>query len=102
MERIKIISVPPGEVPYRIREQWVGVEVLCFEAGARATVSVFGGLPNPRNCIGYAVLTTEVISALKKRNATEAAEWWERWAKSSLADGCVGLVFPENVCQVIR
>lgn len=104
--RIKIISIPPGEAPFKIREQWVGVEIPLItpidpNVGPMPRrgmqVGVKGGPPDPQNIGGYEVSGAIAIDCLREI-APDAASWWEECVPSVLhAD----LVFSRNCCELL-
>lgn len=100
--KIRIIAVPPGQAPQRIREQWVGVEIPVIEQPPPGQqFGVLGGKPDPRNARGYLVGTDEAIQALSKKSS-EAAAWWRAWREETVAGQlAAGLVFAREVCEEI-
>lgn len=77
---IRFTTVPRGGAPLEIREQWVGVEVLCLYSHDGVSIEgdtmrdVETGLEVP-DYPGYAVLQTHAIEVLK-RKSPKAAKWW--------------------------
>lgn len=105
--RIKIMAVPPGEAPEKVRKEWVGVEIpLLYEQNPKGFCSgVMGGKPDSQNIGGYRVDVEEAIDALRKKNtfaAEIAANWWSQWRKNTrMGKMSVALIFDKNVCAVI-
>lgn len=91
MATLKITSVPPGEAPAWVREQWVGLELpLVAGSSAPHTLPTFGVLSHPKSRIswhlsklfrrfqtetGYVVECLRAIEVLEK-SSPDAAAWW--------------------------
>ena len=69
MKTIKIVNVPDGTAPYRIREQWVGVDIPLETLNEKERNNHFGN-------VSYIVLSTEALKALRVQNKTQAADFW--------------------------
>lgn len=98
-EKIKIIGVPPGQAPEKIRKQWVGL-VLPVEENAPGPeegiqIGIRGG--QPENLGGYPVRTQDAIELLKEKSP-QTAKWWERNFPPSVIPR---LVFSKTVCEII-
>ena len=113
---LKITSVPPGEAPVWVREQWVGLSLplaqQCTHAHAYRTSGVlsrpttrigrlftrFSGKSGSES--GYAVESVLAIQVLAK-SSPEAADWWRSNAAYLLQPGQY-LVFQEGTGHVVQ
>jgi hypothetical protein len=102
--QIRIIDVPPGEAPQSIREQWVGLVLPLalglsdsWETEATGVVSA-KALDEPVN--GYMVNIEDAMTVLA-RKSPEAVSWWREHFPQLFRDAG-GLVFDENVCELIN
>jgi hypothetical protein len=94
---IRIISIPPGEAPERVRKEWVGLELpLSENVPPGVEVGALGG--PPENSGGYPVDTAIAMKALRVRSRA-AAEWWE---DNVTLTSVSHLVFDKAVCQLIE
>lgn len=77
---IKIISVPEGEAPEKIRQAWVGLILPVSRTsgfGPEGTFLSRGVLSRDFAVVkGFAVQTSDAIRVLELANKTEAAKWW--------------------------
>ncbi|MCR4311630.1 MAG: hypothetical protein NUV54_03660 [Candidatus Taylorbacteria bacterium] len=98
MKMIRITSVPIGQAPYWVREQWLGLELPVAKnpSGARSIISVLGEIAQSGIIEGYPILVSEALRILNKRS-TQAASWW----RASLAGKSAYLVFGKNCCEYI-
>jgi hypothetical protein len=101
--RIRIVAVPPGEAPERVRRAWVGLELPLAngETGLRDQ-SAFGALSNDPVGLrkGYAVDGGKAVELLAAKDP-DAAEWWRGNAPHVLARG-YQFVFPAEVCERVE
>jgi hypothetical protein len=108
---IKIISVPPGEAPYWVREKWVGL-YLPLAAPGMWNSKGFGVLTRPKTwlgqlialrlgkyttTVGYRVNSAAAVQILEFHHP-EAASWWRRNAASALAPG-QAFLFSKECCE---
>jgi len=93
MKKIKIIAVPPGFAPDKIRKQWVGVEIPLATKKDFAEDPVSGVTVVNENANGYVVLRSKAIIALYDAGRNEAAAFWE-----SLPLGRY-LEFKKEICE---
>ena len=70
--RIRIIAIPDGEAPERVREQWLGLELSC-RGVSTGGIELFSRRMTYGH--GYLVRTNEAVEALGKVNP-EAATYW--------------------------
>ena len=95
--RIRIIAMPDGEAPERVREEWIGCEFQCSKVNEGVTLFSDKWMSYP----GYAVYYKDAITALAHRNP-EAAHWWDalwlqKWDRAPIAR----LIFDAECCEVI-
>ena len=93
---IRIISRPSGEAPERVRDNWIGCE-LPF-VGVMDGAGVFSRM---RGGSGYAVLYSEAIEELRKRNPEAAFYWQGLWQNHWDMSPYVHLIFSPECCEVI-
>lgn len=94
--KIKIIAVPPGLAPEKIRQMWVGVEMQLAtdeQLSADPPLCSFG---TGENAGGFLVTFQDAIQALKDAKKDAAANFWE-----GLLFGAY-LEFNKNVCQIVE
>lgn len=114
MAFLKIISVPPGEAPQWVREQWVGLALPllegCDDPVLTRTVGVLSG---PKSRIGYVLarlfgwfkhesgflVESTVAIELLSKVSPEAADWWRSEVPEASKPGYF-LLFQESVGQV--
>ncbi len=112
--KIRIVAVPPGEAPFWVRQEWVGLE-LPLTRYVRPQIAVtFGVLSGPTSwlgqiwemligradrAIGYAVEGAAAVEILEAKNP-DAARWWREHAPLSVAPRRY-LLFHEHVCQLV-
>ena len=79
---IRIIKVPEGEAPLRIRELWVGLVLACTDLIQSSTPnrSIFGveTLTQRPPVITWEVFAFDAIEALRRAEEFEAVAYWER------------------------
>jgi hypothetical protein len=100
--KIRIIAIPPGEAPFEIREQWVGL-ILPLAGGMPCawqmqTVGVLTGTID-EDTIGYPVDSNEAMTVLAEKSL-EAVKWWKTNTPDLFEEGGV-LVFHEHVWRLI-
>ena len=91
MAFLKITSVPPGEAPDWVREQWVGLALPLLDGYDHAIQSqTFGVLSTPKSRIGYLMsrlfrrfkyesgflVESAIAIDVLSTNSPEAADWW--------------------------
>lgn len=105
MRYIRIIAIPPGEAPERIRSAWIGVVlpladtkgpqpgiwitrgVLGKDRGLLARIKRLVGIPMVEQpSVAYAVDVLAAIESLRAHSPS-AAEWWERHTPHLLVPG---------------
>lgn len=93
MSSIRIIAIPPGFAPEKIRKQWLGVVIPMpsEEEIAEDPPSGFG--IGSDNVGGHLVLRTTAIKSLRDAGKDEAANFWD-----SLPLGRF-LQFKQEVCE---
>lgn len=90
--RIKIVSVPSGEAPDWVREQWINTTIplamgiygnLIFQKLGKV-LSLTQGVETrkPKKNPGYPVFTQEALSALSRGGNERSAEAVEYWNKT--------------------
>lgn len=95
MSSVRIITIPPGFAPEKIRKQWVGVELplASDEEIAEDPPSGFG--IGSDNTNGYLVLRDKAIEALRQAGKKEAADFWDSFPLGRF------LRFKKEVCEVV-
>jgi hypothetical protein len=97
--RVRIVAIPPGEAPERIREAWTGLELPITEGRSTGEgVGVISGRPC-HGVDGYAVNGAVAVRLLAVR-APAAAAWWRNHAPHVLTNG-YQFVFPAEVCETV-
>ena len=112
---LKVTSVPPGEAPVWVREQWVGLSLpLALQCTHPHAYRTSGVLSRPTSRIGelfarflgksryesgYAVESILAIQVLAL-SSPEAADWWRSNAAYLLQPGQY-LVFHEDTGHVV-
>ena len=105
MKHIRIVEMPPGEAPARIRKAWIGVILLLADTphsqpNIWATTGVLGkersllakfrrliGVPTVEQpSLAYVVDVNAAIESLRARSPSAAA-WWERNTPTLLKPG---------------
>ncbi|HUO51727.1 MAG TPA: hypothetical protein VMT93_04345 [Gemmatimonadaceae bacterium] len=116
MASIRIIKVPPGEAPARVRRGWVGLTLpLDTQFGAMPRQArTFGVLTGPRRGLarllalrfggaqrveGYVTDARRSVDLLGAQDP-DAAIWWHEHAPHMLAEGKC-FVFPADVCELV-
>lgn len=110
---IRIVSIPPGEAPERVRAAWIGLTLPLLVEGAHMTETVgvlsgpttrwgfflarlFGRVGRER---GYFVDAPQAVELLAS-HAPDAARWWRESASRAVQPGRV-FVFAADVCQEV-
>lgn len=124
---IRIVEIPPGEAPLKIRKEWVETTIPTSRTYAdivdkyfpglgdqlpddsdihkgRGSFGIESGLPNDENDNGYAVNASDAIAALEAKgtkDATNAARYWR--VKLSNFGSLKGkqLIFSRKVCELL-
>ena len=111
---IRIVGVPPGEAPFWVREQWVGLELPLTRHSAPGTFYSFGAVSGPRTCLaqlwgiiraraervrGYVVHSVEAVDILAS-SSPAAAAWWRENVPHLIGPRRY-LVFHEHACEMI-
>jgi hypothetical protein len=112
--KIRIVAVPPGEAPFWVRQEWVGLELPLTRYTRLQSSLSFGVLSGPPSwlgqmwglllrradrIVGYAVEGASAVEILESKSP-EAAAWWREHAAPHLAPKRY-LIFHEHVCQVV-
>jgi hypothetical protein len=112
--KIRIIAVPPGEAPFWVRQEWVGLELPLTRYPRLQSAQTFGVLTGPsswlgqiwgsltgraEHALGYAVEGAAAVEILKAKSP-DAARWWREHAPLSVAPQRF-LLFHEHVCQLV-
>jgi hypothetical protein len=112
--RIRIIAVPPGEAPFWVRQEWVGLELPLTRYVKPQEAFTFGVLSGPSNwlgqmwgllwgradrVVGYAVEGAKAVELLQAKSP-DAARWWREHAPQHLEPRRY-LLFHEHVCEVV-
>jgi hypothetical protein len=94
--KIKIVKVPPGFAPKKIRSAWIGgVEIpLVSPEEAKQDPPSGAGVGND-NVDVYLVLRTEAITALRRAGKDKVASYWEGLPLGKY------LRFRKNVCEIV-
>jgi hypothetical protein len=102
--RIRIVSVPPGEAPEKIRAAWVGCVLPLFATtdDPRVGKQLKGvlSLRNEGRPQGFAVRVVDAVGALEKHNA-EAARWWRETTPHLIQPGKL-FVYPGEACELVE
>jgi hypothetical protein len=111
---IRITAVPPGEAPFWVREQWVGLELPAVGYSSPKEFFAYGVLSSPRSMFaqwwsvvrgraerisGYVVQAGPAIDILAT-SSPEAAAWWRENAAHVIGPRRQ-LLFPEQVCRIV-
>jgi hypothetical protein len=112
--KIRIIAVPPGEAPFWVRQEWIGLELPLTRYVNPQSALAFGVLSGPSSwlgqmwgllrgradrIVGYAVEAAKAVEILQTKSP-DAAGWWHEHAPQSVAPGRY-LLFHEHVCEVV-
>jgi hypothetical protein len=99
--KIKIIAVPAGEAPEKVRRAWVGLEIPLPAGKQSLVVGESSGTASGKKTAfrGYFVDTETAVSLLAERAPTAAA-WWRQNAAPLFQPGR-GLGFREEFCETI-
>jgi hypothetical protein len=108
---VRVTSVPPGEAPLWVREQWVGLELPIYGPAIPRTYRTVGVVTGPsslpgllfailhhrsKKTPGYAVNGEAALVALEKASP-DAAAWWRANAPGFFRAGRY-VVFHESAC----
>ncbi len=121
-QKIRIVSVPPGQAPRWVRREWVGLELPIkgvpvsknlIQAGVNffkakeliKTITTEGTIQKraslkkfkPKNTDGYTVNTKTAMTILAEKSPA-AAEWWRENIVLSLMPW---LSFKKEVCKIV-
>jgi hypothetical protein len=101
---IRVIKVPPGEAPWEIRVQWVGLELPlapgCSGVYSLRTAGLFDSKERSDTAIGYLVVAKDAVDILEAKSKVAAA-WWRTNTPHLLTTG-QRLIFNEYVCEPIE
>jgi hypothetical protein len=112
--KIRIIAVPPGEAPFWVRQEWVGLELPLTRYVRPQNALTFGVLSGPPSWLGqmwglllgralrttgYAVEGAAAVDILQTKSP-DAARWWREHAPHHLGPRRY-LLFHEHVCEVV-
>jgi hypothetical protein len=82
--QFKILNLPEGEAPLKIREEWIGVTVPVAEVlGPRVGFGVLT-YTEVRMKNAIAISLQDAMQALCDAGKPEAADWWVRKAQGQL------------------
>ena len=80
---IRITSIPRGEAPQDVREEWVGVRMCASEAYIEHNAAgIVSGMRMPER-MTYAVPVKVAIACLIAEGRISAAKWWHDHLKAS-------------------
>lgn len=102
--RVRIVKVPPGEAPEKVRRAWVGL-VLPLADGHSGPVQVFtrgvlsGEMETDLPRMQYAVPVDAAVVLLERANPSAAAWWRENTPHMFGVGGNFG--FPAHVCEEV-
>jgi hypothetical protein len=100
--RIRITSVPEGEAPLGIRQDWVGLVLPTVERDeprSGRAAGIVSGIPVKTR--GFTVKTDKAIAALRQAGKARAADWWAQWQEDFKQYGTDTLVFDVNWCKAL-
>ncbi|MBT6690706.1 hypothetical protein HOB10_00015 [Candidatus Parcubacteria bacterium] len=99
MPNIKIISMPAGQAPEWVRQEWVGLELPIMEATAPPgeQIGALGGTPSSQNLNGYSVDTERAMAILSDKSP-DAAQWWRDNVPLRMM---TALVFGKQFCEPV-
>ncbi len=100
MSKIRITSVPAGQAPEWVREQWVGLEIpiKAIDLNRGVHTGVHGGLAEPENIMGYPVDAMQAVEILAIKSP-KAAAWWR---ENTLLEHMSALVFGKMFCELLE
>jgi hypothetical protein len=103
-QRIRVVSVPPGEAPPDIRAAWVGCELPLFATSddpriGRKRKGVLSRQEKAHH-EGWVVQVTDAVDALEHYNP-KAARWWRDNTPDLLQPGKLFL-FPAEACVLVE
>jgi hypothetical protein len=93
---VKVIRVPEGEAPLKIREAWVGMRLLAFSF--ERVPDAVGVLTEESKKTGpsWVVPTDVAVAALEEAGKQEEATWWRNTVPEDSA-----LVFKMDECEYV-
>lgn len=94
MSSIKIVAVPPGLAPQKIREEWVGIQIPLAATDMLRRAHVAVKIDN-QNEGGYIVLRIMAVEALRLADKNEAANYWDALPFVRF------LQFKQEVCELV-
>ena len=112
--KIRIVAVPPGEAPFWVRQEWVGLELPLTRYVRPQRALIFGVTSGPSTrlgqiwnivmgragrAVGFAVDGARAVEILEARNP-DAARWWREHAPHCVAPERY-LLFHEHVCEAV-
>jgi hypothetical protein len=103
-QRIRIVSVPPGEPPAEIRAAWVGCVLPLFataddpKVGKKMKGVLTRHEEGPPQ--GFAVRVVDAIAALEGHNP-QAARWWQQNTPHIIKPGQL-FIFVEQACELVE
>jgi hypothetical protein len=112
--KIRIVAVPPGEAPFWVRQEWVGLALPLTRYVRPQSALTFGVLSGPPSWlgqiwgmlmgravrdIGYAVEGAKAVELLQAKSP-DAARWWREHAAHLLGPRRY-LLFHEHVCEIV-
>jgi hypothetical protein len=112
--KIRIVAVPPGEAPFWVRQEWVGLELPLTRYPILLSAPAFGVVSGPSSwpgqlwgllrgranrVVGYAVEGARAVEILEA-SSPDAAAWWREHASQHLGPRRY-LIFHEHVCQLV-
>lgn len=98
MLKIRIIDIPPGELPEEIRKEWVGLEFpIAEDVFAGNIIQAGAWLGPPSNLGGYLVEVKVAIKTLNQKNPYVA----NYWKSSPFFKKIKWFLFKEKVYKVI-
>ena len=93
---IKIIKVPPGFAPEKIRKGWVGIVIPLATQEQLENNPLSGISIGNQNTGGHVVLIQDAISALWAAGRYESYDFWRQY------EDLTYLSFRKDVCEVIE
>ena len=110
--KVRIVALPAGEAPQRVREQWIGLELplvskpgLYRGVGVASSPTFFGRLwremsGKGKMIDGYVVDARRAVEILEASHP-EAAAWWRQNTRQFLAQRR-RFIFDKESCEVVR
>ena len=101
---VKIIRIPTGEAPVRVRRAWVGLVLPCDPVMGYSPSGEKGVISERfiKSRIGVSVLQSDAIEALEKAGRHEAARYWKKLGYPRYTEGenCFG--FGQREVRVLK